>query len=116
MDMDTSTNPIMLDEGFSTLTCKHQTNATSVVAATVAGQIIETSNPFDALQSLGSTHGWVCVAKSTDSLPSKWSKKKPKMSEGFIWHSTMHWQNRIWQWLMVSLNHTKERLIWGLLC
>lgn len=63
MDMDTSTNPIMLDEGFSTLTCKHQTNATSVVAATVAGQIIETSNPFDALQSPGSTHGWVCVAK-----------------------------------------------------
>jgi hypothetical protein len=78
MDVDTSTNPSMLDEGFSTLSCKHQTNATSVVAATVAGQIIETSNPFDALQSLGSTHGWVHVAKKQGCIAIQMEQEEAK--------------------------------------
>lgn len=62
MEVDTSMNPSMLHEGFSMPSHKHQTNATSVAAATaaVAGQIIKaSSNPLmlcRVLDQLGDGH------------------------------------------------------------
>jgi hypothetical protein len=44
----------------------------------VAGQIIETSNPFDALQSLGSTHGWVHVAKKQGCIAIQMEQEEAK--------------------------------------
>jgi hypothetical protein len=84
MEVDKTMHPSMLKDWFSTPRCKHQTNATSAAAA-VAGHIIETSKPFDALQSLWSTWQWA-LPKSKDSSPSKWSKKKPRGVQPFRQH------------------------------